>query len=145
MTFQLAQVVVLAMEVTKVFSQDRVLFSLCRADRRHSCAWPFVWIWRPSRFTPWTEFNSRLPSRTLTFQLLVVVFKVIHPDQGPAAFFPISGGDAFQGFFFALFSGGKKVHRSLRTRGRNWVRTSAHPRRRLITTTSGLMRPAACG
>ena len=84
--------------------------------------------------------QQRLPSRTLTFQLLVVVCKVLIQIRGPQRFFPDLRGDAFQGFFRTL-----PWRKKCCTWGRNWVRTSAHPRRRVITTTSGLMRRAACG
>ena len=93
-------------------SLPRQFFSYCRADRRHSCAWPFVWFWRSSRFTLFSRSSWRRISRRR--------FSHFSPAE-------------------------KKVRGSLRTWGRNWVRSPAHPRRRLITTASGLMRPAAYG
>ena len=68
-------------------------------------------------------FLQRLPSRSLTFQFRV-----------GAEFF-------IQGFFTSQW---KKVRGQVRTRGRNWVRTSLHPRRRLIRRVSSRMR-LVCG
>ena len=52
-------------------------------------------------------------------------------------------GTANQGVF-RTFHRGKKVRRWVRTQGRNWVRTSAHPRRRLSWRISSRMQ-LVCG
>ena len=69
--------------------------------------------------------QQRLPSKTLTFQFLVVA-EIFFLQRLP----PVCRVRQIKGFF-ALFPEGQKVRGRVRTRGRNWVRASAHPRRRL--------------
>ena len=83
-------------------------------------------------------FQLRLPSKTLTFQFLVVAEIFLLQRRLPVCRVrQIKGG-------FALFPEGKKVRVRVRTRGRNWVRTSAHPRRRLSLRGSSRMQ-LVCG
>ena len=67
-----------------------------------------------------------------------------HPDLPSAA--PSSGlpGVANQGVL-RTFRRWKKVRGWVRIRGRNWVLTSAHPRRRLSWRVSSRMQLAVCG
>ena len=90
------------------FSPRTEFFSYCRADLRTCLCLAFRLDLEV--FTVYTQdrVQQRFRSRTLTF-LLVVVFKVFHPDQGSAAFFPDPHGDAFQGFFSHFSPAGKSA------------------------------------
>ena len=72
-----------------------------------------------------------------TYQFPVVSGPDPHPSALPADLL----GEPIQGFFSNLSPNYKKVRRSVRTRGCNWVRTSL-PRPVVMTTTSTL---SACG
>ena len=80
------------------------------------------------RRLPENAFLSRLWSRSLTL-CLVEVFLVHIPLTLQLVMKNVQM-NLTKGFF-ALFPKLKKVRRSLRTRGRNCLRTPAHPRRRL--------------
>ena len=71
----------------------------------------------------------RLWSRSLTFQVLMVgrnsKILVLH------RFLKMLLGKRFKGVFSTFSPAEKKVRRLVRARGRNWVRTLLHPRRRL--------------
>ena len=87
-------------------------------------------------FFPDRVQQRRLSRRSLTFP--VEVFKVLILDRVRQCLRPftlqlvrtMTRMSLVKGFF-ALFPKIKKVRRSLRTRGRNCLRTPAHPRRRL--------------
>ena len=64
------------------------------------------------------------------------------PDRPSAASSSGLPGMANQGFFFAFFPKIKKVRGWVRTRSRNWVRTSVHPRWRLSWRVSSRMQLA---
>ena len=71
-------------------------------------------------------FQQRLLSNSLTFQFRVVAeFFILHRRLLVCQVRKIYGG------FSHLSPREKKVRRWVRTRGRNWVRTLLHPRRRL--------------
>ena len=116
LTFHLAQVVVLAMEVTKLVSQDRV--------------------------------QQRLPSRTLSFQFLVVVFKVSIQIRGPQRFFSDPLGVAFQGVC-RTFPRREKSEKATWQVGAGVVAdsSSSTPRTRAdpTSTNSGKMKTVTCG
>ena len=80
------------------------------------------------RRLPENAFLSGLWSRSLTL-FLVEVF-LVHLLLTLQLFRTMTRMSLVKGFF-ALFPKIKKVRRSLRTRGRNCLRTPAHPRRRL--------------
>ena len=110
-------VVVSVVDVLSVYTQDRV----------------------QQRLVELSIFQQRLPSNSLTFQFRVLAeFFILHRRL------PVCWVRQIKGFF-ALFPEGKKVRRWVRTRGRNWVRTSLHPRRRLSWRISSRMQLAVCG
>ena len=102
-TFQFLMVVVVSVvDVFSVYSQDRV----------------------QQRLVEQSISQQRLPSISLTFQFRVVAqFFILHRRLPVCWVRQNQGG-------FRTFRRGKKVRRWVRIRGRNWVRTSAHPRRR---------------
>ena len=76
--------------------------------------------------------QQRFQSRTFPLQLhVVVVFTVFLPFKAPQWLFPVSLGDADEGVF-RTFPRVKKERRLVRTPGRHWPRTRAHPRQALM-------------
>ena len=125
-------------------ADDRILFLAAAdygAERRHSSSWSWRANYWSSRFSPWTEFNSAvlvrnaflsgLWSRSLISPFLVEAFNSFAQDRVPQRLPRFLLDTLMKGFFFALFPKIKKVRRSRAPRGRNWVRTLLHPRRRL--------------
>ena len=86
--------------------------------------------------------QQRVRSSSLTFQFLMVarISKILVSHR----FLMKLLGKRFKGFL-ALFPGGKKVRKLVRTRGRNCSPSRAHPRGQLIPTSSGRMSLAARG
>ena len=77
--------------------------------------------------------QQRIWSKSLIF-LLVKFSKVFSPGQGSSSSSRLHGGtDEGIQAFFRTFPEKKKVQSKVRTRGRNWVRTLLHGRRRLMT------------
>ena len=116
LTFQLALVVVLATEVSKVFSQDRVLLRLpSRPVLRRDFSGGLQGLHPGQSSTAVSEQNVDIPDLRGGLQ----GFFFFNQMRVPQRFFQIHKEKHFLGFSPRE----KKVRGSPRTRGRNWMRT----------------------
>ena len=123
LTFQFALGMVLV-DVFKVFSLDSIPPRLWS----RSLTFQFLIMVSFEVFKVFTQdrVQQRVRSRSLTFQFFMVarISKILVSHRFLKKFL----GKRFKGFL-ALFTGGKKVRRLVRTRGRNCSPSRAHPRR----------------